>query len=75
MLAMSSFSRRRSGRHKAAQQSVHPTCGSRRDLQAFFWLRFFSTSQAFSQPAHTRVTQTVGRLSRQRVYFQKGGYI
>jgi len=39
---------------------VHPTCGILRDLQAFFWLRVFSTSQAFSQSAHTRVTQTVG---------------
>jgi len=42
-----------------AQQSVHPTCGILRDLQAFFWLRAFSTSQTLSTPAHTRVTQTV----------------
>jgi hypothetical protein len=41
---------------------VHPTCGSLRDLQAFFWLRVFSTSQTLSTPTHTRVTQTVGRL-------------
>ena len=45
-----------------AQQSAHPTCGSLRDLGAFFWLWFFSTSQALSTPAHTRVTQTVGLL-------------
>jgi len=45
---------------KASQQSVHPTCGILRDLQAFFWLQVFSTSQALSTPAHTRVTQTVG---------------
>jgi hypothetical protein len=45
-----------------AQQSVHPTCGSPRDLQAFFWLWAFSTSQSESTPAHTRVTQAVGRF-------------
>ena len=45
--------------HKASQQSVHPTCGILRDLQAFFWLWAFSTSQTLSTPAHTRVTQTV----------------
>jgi len=33
---------------KVAQQSVHPTLGSLRDLQAFFWLRVFSTSQTLS---------------------------
>ena len=44
---------------RAAQQSVHLTCGSLRDLRAFFWLRAFSCSQAFSQPAHKQVTQTV----------------
>jgi hypothetical protein len=26
---------------KATQHRVHPTCGSLRDLQAFFWLRAF----------------------------------
>jgi hypothetical protein len=40
---------------------VHPTCGILRDLQAFFWLRVFSTPQALSTPTHTRVTQTVGQ--------------
>jgi len=44
---------------QATQQSVHLTCGSLRDLQAFFWLRVFSTSQTLSTPAHLRVTQTV----------------
>ena len=40
---------------------MHPTCGSLRDLQAFFWLWDFPTSQILSTPAHTRVTQTVSR--------------
>jgi hypothetical protein len=44
---------------QATQQSMHPTCGSLRDLQAFFWLWVFSTSQSESTPTHTRVTQTV----------------
>ena len=51
--------------NKSAQQSVHPTCGSLRDLGAFFWLWVFSTSQAESTPAHLRVTQTV----RPHVFF------
>jgi hypothetical protein len=36
---------------------VHLTCGILRGLQAFFWLRVFSTSQTESTPAHTQVTQ------------------
>ena len=47
--------------HKACQQSVQLTCGSLRDLQAFFWLRVFSTSHAESTPAHPPLTQTVGK--------------
>jgi len=43
---------------KASQHSVHPTCGILRDLQAFFWLRAFSTSQALSTPTHTQVSPT-----------------
>jgi hypothetical protein len=43
----------------AAQHRVQRTAGSLRDLEAFFWLRFFSTSQTFSTPAHTPLTQTV----------------
>ena len=35
------------------------TGGSLRILQAFFWLRVFSTSQAESTPAHPPLTQTV----------------
>ena len=46
-----------------AQHRVHLTCGSLRGLGAFFWLRVFSTSQSLSTPAHTQVTQTVGRLA------------
>jgi len=38
---------------------VQPTGGIRPDLQAFFWLRVFPTSQTLSTPAHPRVTQTV----------------
>ena len=38
---------------------MHLTCGSLRDLQAFFWLRVFPTSQALSTPTHTQVTQAV----------------
>jgi hypothetical protein len=40
---------------------VQPTGGIRPDLQAFFWLRAFSCSPAESQPAHQRLTQTVGQ--------------
>jgi len=39
---------------------VQPTGGTRPDLQAFFWLRAFSCSPAESQPAHQRLTHTVG---------------
>jgi len=45
----------------AAQQSVHPTSGSLRDLQVFFWLWFFSTSQTLFTPAHLRVTPAVSQ--------------
>ena len=45
----------------AVQHSVHPTCGSRRHFQGFFLASGFSCSQTLSTPAHTRVTQTVGR--------------
>jgi hypothetical protein len=40
---------------------VHPTCGSLRDLGAFFWLRVFPAPKQSPRSAHTRVTQTVGR--------------
>ena len=53
---------------KNAQQSVHPTCGSRRDLQAFFWLWAFPISQALSTPAHSRVTQTVSQPKSKAKY-------
>jgi hypothetical protein len=43
---------------------VQRTVGILRDLQAFFWLRAFSTSQALSTPAHTQVTQTLTRTSQ-----------
>jgi hypothetical protein len=41
-----------------------------RDLQAFFWLRAFSTPQALSTPAHTRVMQTVMQPSISSVIYQ-----
>ena len=53
------FFKQRVFNSSSAQQSVHPTSGILRGLQAFFWLRVFSTSQAFFSPAHLRVTQTV----------------
>jgi len=49
---------------KSAQQSVQRTGGSLRDLQTFFWLRAFSTSQAFSYPAHTQVTPAVETVEK-----------
>jgi hypothetical protein len=52
--------------HKNAQQSVQRTGGSLRHFQAFFWLRAFSTSQAFSQPAHPPLTQIVGQLIEEK---------
>jgi hypothetical protein len=48
------------GRRKTAQQSVQPTGGILCRFQAFLWLRAFSCSPAESQPAHQRLTQTVG---------------
>jgi hypothetical protein len=43
-----------------AQQSVHPTWGTRRVFQAFFWLWVFPVSTA-TLPSHPkRVTQAVG---------------
>ena len=43
-----------------AQQSVHPTSGSLRGLEAFLRsLRVFSTSQRLSTPAPPPLTQTV----------------
>jgi hypothetical protein len=41
---------------------MHPTCGILRHFQAFSWLRAFPTPRANPHSAHTRVTQTVGRL-------------
>jgi len=38
---------------------VHRTGGICPDLQAFFWLRAFPTSQTFSTPAPPSLTQTV----------------
>jgi hypothetical protein len=43
---------------------VHPTSGILRDFQAVFKASAESCSQTLSTPAHLRVTQTVGHLSR-----------
>jgi hypothetical protein len=45
----------------AAQQSVHPTLGSLRKSQAFFYALAFFQLDGFAVPAPARVTQTVGR--------------
>ena len=39
--------------HRATEHSVHPTCGSLRDLQAFFWLRVFPASKQSPHPPTT----------------------
>src|SRR3990172_5725740 len=56
---------------RAAQQSVHLTGGSLRDLRAFFWLRAFSCSQAFSQPAHKQVPITALVKGLQKIDFHE----
>ena len=62
---------------KVAQQSVQPTGGILRGLQAFFWLRAFSALGVLSRPTHQRLTQTVGRtaflLSLWFFSFRNGG--
>jgi len=45
---------------KNAQQSVHPTLGTRRHFQAFFYALSFFQSDGVPPPAPARVTQTVG---------------
>ena len=47
----------------AAEQSVHPTSGTLRDLQAFFSLWVYTRLKPSPRPAHLRVTQTVGAPS------------
>ncbi|MDP1614501.1 MAG: hypothetical protein Q8L68_01750, partial [Methylococcales bacterium] len=42
---------------------VHPTLGSLRTSQAFFYALSFFWLDGFAVPAPARVTQTVGRLS------------
>jgi hypothetical protein len=39
-----------SGLQAVAQQSVHPTCGILRGLQAFFWLRVFPAPKQNPRP-------------------------
>ncbi len=52
----------RLGRHKIAQQSVHPTLGILAKSQAFLYALSFFQSDGVPPPAPARVTQTVGRL-------------
>ena len=61
-LLVSSMNRKRVLRSKTAQQSVQRIFGSLRDLQAFFWLQVFSTSQTESQPTQNPLTPAVGWL-------------
>jgi hypothetical protein len=56
-----------SGATRASQQSVQPTGGILRRFRAFFWLRAFSCSRSESQPAHQRLTQTVGQVGIYKV--------
>jgi hypothetical protein len=46
----------------AAQQSVHLTLGILRKSQAVFYASAFFWLDGFAVPAHTQVTQTVGRF-------------
>jgi hypothetical protein len=48
-----------SGKHKNAQQGVHPTGGSRRVFEQLAWLKAGSGKMALSPLAHQRVTHTV----------------
>jgi len=57
--------------HKAFQHSVHPTGGSLRVLQAFFWLQVGSGKAARSHPAHQRVTQAVRCFAEKQNQMQK----
>jgi hypothetical protein len=58
----------------AAQQSVHPTCGSLRRFWLFFWLWAFPAPRAHPRSAHPRVTHTVGRPEENAsVLFEREG--
>jgi hypothetical protein len=46
----------------SAQQSVHPTGGSRRVFRQVAWLKLGSVKAASSRPTHQRVTHTVRQL-------------
>ena len=41
-------------KHKAAEHRVHLTCGSLRDLGAFFWLRVFPAPKHCPRPPTRR---------------------
>ena len=50
-------------KHKAAEQSVHPTLGILRQSQAVFYTLSFFQLDGFADPAPARVTQTVSAPS------------
>jgi hypothetical protein len=52
---------------KRAQQSVHPTLGSLARFQTFFYASAFFQSDGVPPPAPARVTQTVGRQSKEQM--------
>ena len=54
---------------KTPNKSGHWTSGILRDLQAVFYTSAFFCFQAFSQPAHLPLTQTVETV--EKVPFQK----
>ena len=49
----------------AAQQSVHPTGGSRRVFKQNSWLEVGSVKMALSRPTHQRVTPAVGQIQNE----------
>ena len=50
---------------EAAQHRVHPTGGTLHVFRQFLWLEAGSVKDAFSRPAHQRVTPTVRRSTSQ----------
>jgi len=55
-----------------AQQSVHPTLGSLARFQAFFYASAFFQSDGVPPPAPARVTQTVSRQTKSKVFRKDG---
>ena len=60
-------------RYKNAEQSVHLTCGSLRDLGAFFWLRVFPAPKHCPHPPTRRERQPLGvSFCLSKISFRKG---